>query len=148
MNEEAPEPPPISVVEAIKALLAELPALFSDRVHLLALEMKRASHALAQIIALLVAAAIFAATAWAALWAGLILLLLRTELSLGPVLLIVLAINLVAAVMALMGIRKLARWLTLPATVRRLTLLPSAAPSPSPSPSPSQTEPAHEPQSP
>ena len=128
------------MLDAIKALLAELPALFSDRVHLLALEIRRASRALAQIMALLVAAAIFAATAWAALWAGVIVLLLRTELSLGPVLMIVLAINLLAAVAALLGIRKLARWLTLPATVRRLTLPPSAA-----SPSP-KTESADEPQ--
>lgn len=124
--------------DAIKALLAELPALFSDRVKLLALEMKRAGRALAQIMALLVAAAIFAATAWAALWAAVIVLLLRTGLSLGLVLLIVLAINLVGAVAALLGIRKLARWLTLPATVRRLTLPPAAAIPPL------KTEPAHE----
>ena len=130
MNEEVPEPPPVSMFDAIKALLAELPALFSDRVQLLALELQRAGRALAQIIGLLVAVAIFAATAWAALWAGVIVLLLRTELSLGYVLLIVLAINLVAAVAALLGIRKLARWLTLPATVRRLTLPPAAVPTP------------------
>jgi hypothetical protein len=137
MNEEMRELPPSSMFEAIKGLLADLPALFSDRVQLLALEMKRASRALAQIIALLVAAAIFAATAWAALWAGLIVLLLRTELSLGYVLLIVLAINLAAAIAALLGIRKLARCLGLPATVRRLTLPPAAIP-------PSTTEPSHE----
>ena len=137
MNEEVPEPPPVSMFDAIKALLAELPALFSDRVQLLALELQRAGRALAQIIGLLVAVAIFAATAWAALWAGVIVLLLRTELSLGYVLLIVLAINLAAAVAALLGIRKLARWLTLPATVRRLTLPPAAVPTP-------PTEPVHE----
>lgn len=136
MNEEVPEPPSASLLDAIKGLLVELPALFSDRVQLLALEMKRAGRALGQIMALLVAAAIFAATAWAALWAGLIVLVLRTGLSLGYVLLIVLAINLCAAVVALLGIRKLARWLTLPATVRRLTLPPAVTTPP--------TEHAHE----
>lgn len=65
------------------------------------------------------------------------MLLLRTELSLGYVLLIVLAINLAAAIAALLGIRKLARCLGLPATVRRLTLPPAAIP-------PSTTEPSHE----
>ena len=142
MNEEVPEPPPLSTLDAVKALLAELPALFSDRVQLLALEMKRAGRALAQIMALLVAAAIFAATAWAALWAGAIVLLMRTGLSLGYVLLIVLLINLAAALAALLGIRKLARWLALPATVRRLTLPPSAAFPPP------LTEPPHESQRP
>ena len=138
-RDQAEAPLPTSVFGAIKALLAELPALFSERVQLLALEMKRAGRALGQIMALLVVAAIFAATAWAALWAGVIVLLLRTELSLGYVLLIVLAINLAGAVVALLGIRKRARWLTLPATFRRLTLPRDAIPL-------SKTEPAHEPQ--
>ena len=136
-RDQAEAPLPISVFGAIKALLAELPALFSERVQLLALEMKRAGRALGQIMALLVVAAIFAATAWAALWAGVIVLLLRTELSLGYVLLIVLAINLAGAVVALLGIRKRARWLTLPATFRRLTLPRDSIPL-------SKTEPAHE----
>ena len=115
--------------DAIRGVFAELPALFSDRVLLLALEMKRAGRALGQIMVLLVAAAIFATTAWAALWAGVIVLLLRTGLPMGYVLLSVLALNLGAAIAALLGIRSLARWLALPATVRRLTL-PTRTPPP------------------
>ena len=108
--------------QAIKALLGELPALFSDRVKLLALEMNRAGRALAQIVALLAVAAIFAATASLAFWAGVVLLLHRSGVPMGGVLLIVLAINLLAALLAIWRIRGLARWLTLPATMRRLTV--------------------------
>lgn len=108
--------------QAIKALLGELPALFSDRVKLLALEMNRAGRALAQIVALLAVAAIFAATAWLAFWAGVVLLLHRSGVPMGGVVLIVLAINLLAALLAIWRIRGLARWLTLPATMRRLTV--------------------------
>ena len=111
-----------SMPQAIKALLGELPALFSDRVKLLALEMNRAGRALAQIVALLAVAAIFAATAWLAFWAGVVLLLHRSGVPMGGVVLIVLAINLLAALLAIWRIRGLARWLTLPATMRRLTV--------------------------
>ena len=124
-----PDASPPSLLDSLKGLLAELPALFSDRVLLLALELKRAGRALGQMVALLLAAAIFVATAWAALWAGVIVLLLRAGLPMGYVLLSVLALNLGAAIAALLGIRKLARWLALPATVRRLTL-PTKTPPP------------------
>lgn len=133
MSEPLREAEASTFPQAIKALLGELPALFTDRVQLLALEMKRAGRALAQIVALLVLAAILASTAWLALWVGVVVLLLRAGLPFGGVVLIVLVLNLLAALLALWRIRSLARWLTLPATVRRLTLPPSPAKEPEPS---------------
>lgn len=129
---------PDSLLESIKALLGELPHLFSDRVHLLALELKRAGRALGQIVGLLVIAIIFLLTAWVTLWVGVMVLLLRVGLPLGYAVLAVLVFNLCAAMAALLGIRKLARWLTLPATVRRLTLAlpPSKTAEPSREPQP------------
>lgn len=115
------------LIAAARGLLAELPGLVSDRVHLLSLELKRASRALAQMLALVVAAAVLAVTAWFALWAALAAAAIQAGMPWGWVALIVLVLNVGAAALAVSLAVKQARLLTLPATVRRLTVGPARA---------------------
>ena len=113
------------VLETMLALWRDLPGLLSDRVLLLSLELKRAGKALAVMIGLIVAAAVLAGTFWVALWVGIAAALLQAGLAWGWVLLIVLAINLGGIAYALLRAKSLAHLLTLPATVRRLTVAPA-----------------------
>ena len=113
------------VLETLLALWRDLPGLLSDRVLLLSLELKRAGKALAVMIGLIVAAAVLAGTFWVALWVGITAALLQAGLAWGWVLLIVLAINLAGIAYALLRAKSLAHLLTLPATVRRLTVAPA-----------------------
>jgi hypothetical protein len=135
-----------SVLQMLQALWLDLPGLVSDRVHLLTLELKRAGGALAVMLGLVIGAAVLASTAWIALWVGIAAALLHWGLAWGWVFLIVLALNLGGAVFALLRARSLAHLLTLPATVRRLTvaptlvataLRPATPPAPSYEPAPS-----------
>jgi uncharacterized membrane protein YqjE len=121
-----------SLLDTLQALLHELPGLISDRVELFALELARAGRALARIVAWLVAIAIVGVTAWLALWAGLVVGLIQLGLHWAWALLIVLAINLVAAVAGLKQVRRLAGRLSLPATRRHLTMAGSTRPPPEP----------------
>ena len=73
----------VSLLEAIGLLIDDLPGLVSDRVHLLALEVRRAGLALGQMLALLVVAAIGALTAWIALWLGVVAGLVALDLEWG-----------------------------------------------------------------
>ncbi len=128
MHDDAPPPPEaapddevVSLPQAVGALFADLPGLLTDRVHLLALELRRASHALGQMVALGLLAAILLATAWTALWVGLAAAFLAVGLAWPWIVLLVLFVNLAAAVWAVMRLKALAPLLALPATLRRLT---------------------------
>jgi uncharacterized membrane protein YqjE len=127
MVDDAPTPPEpapdevVSLPKAVGALFADLPGLLSDRVHLLALELRRASGALGQMVALGLLAAILVATAWITLWVGLAAAFLAVGLAWPWIVLLVLFVNLAAAVWALMRVKALAPLLALPATLRRLT---------------------------
>jgi len=119
-----PEAPPDafeSLPKAIGALFADLPGLLTDRVRLLSLELKRASNALGQMVALGLLAAILVATAWITLWVGLAAGCIALGLAWPWVVLLVLFVNLAAAVWAALRIKALAPLLALPATLRRLT---------------------------
>lgn len=116
-----------SFLQLVFGLLQELPGIVSDRVHLLTLELQRARRALAQMIALSVAAALMALTAWFVFWIGLTAAAVEAGLAWGWMLLIVLAVNAGAAWFAVARVMKLATLLTLPATVRRLTVAPAPA---------------------
>jgi len=116
---------PVSLLQTVQALWRDLPGLVSDRVHLFALELKRAGIALALMIGLVIGAAVLGATAWLALWVGITTALLETGLACGWVFLIVLVLNVGGAALALWKAKSLAHLLTLPATVRRLTVAPS-----------------------
>ncbi len=127
MVDDAPTPPEatpdevVSLPKAVGALFADLPGLLTDRVHLLALELRRASGALGQMVALGLLAAILFATAWIALWVGLAAAFLAVGLAWPWVVLLVLFVNLAAAVWAALRVKALAPLLALPATLRRLT---------------------------
>ena len=127
MDHDAPTPPEAppdeveSLPKAIGALFADLPGLLSDRVHLLSLELRRASNALGQMVALGLLAAILFATAWITLWIGLAEAFLALGLKWPWIVLLVLFVNLSAAVWALLRVKALAPLLALPATLRRLT---------------------------
>jgi hypothetical protein len=127
MVDDAPTPPAappdevVSLPKAVGALFADLPGLLTDRVHLLSLELRRASNALGQMMALGLLAAILFATAWIALWVGLAEAFLAVGLAWPWIVLLVLFVNLGAAVWAVMRVKALAPLLALPATLRRLT---------------------------
>ena len=121
----APVPGEGSVLQLLQSLWADLPGLVSDRVHLLALELERAGLALAVMVALVIGAAVLVATAWLALWAGIAAALVEAGLAWGWAFLIVLVLNLGGAALALWRAKSLAHLLTLPATMRRLTVAPS-----------------------
>jgi uncharacterized membrane protein YqjE len=127
MVDDAPTPPEgppdenVSLPKAVAALLADLPGILTDRVRLLSLELQRASNALGQMVALGILAAILFATAWIALWVGLAAAFLAVGLAWPWIVLLVLFINLSAAVWAVMRVKALAPLLALPATLRRLS---------------------------
>ena len=126
MVDDAPPPAAtpdevVSLPKAVGALFADLPGLLTERVHLLALELRRAGGALGQMVVLGLLAAILFATAWITLWVGLAAALLAVGLAWPWVVLLVLFINLAATAWAVMRVKALAPRLALPATLRRLT---------------------------
>ena len=121
---EAPE----SMLQSLQSIARELPALISDRVDLLSLELQRAGRALAQIVALIVAGAILGITAWLVLWAAIVAGLAALGMPLAAALLLAVLLNLGAAAWALMRVRKLVPSLGLPATRRHLMVSPSTQP--------------------
>ena len=141
----ASPPPPVgeSLLQALMGLAKELPALVSDRLELLALELHRARNAMVQIVMLVVAAAILGVTAWLALWCGVAAWLVSLGLAWPLSLLAVLALNLIAAWVAIARVRSLVPRLGLPATRRHLSF--SLKPQPSAG---SPTAPHHDPVSP
>ena len=127
MVDDAPPPPDatpddvVSLPKALGAIFADLPGLLTDRVHLLSLELRRASNALGQMVALGLLAAILFATAWITLWVGLAAAFMAVGLAWPWIVLLVLFINLSAAIWAMLRVKALAPLLALPATLRRLT---------------------------
>lgn len=120
--------PSDSLWDNVKLLLRDLPGVVSDRVHLLALELKRSGLALAQMVGLVVAAGVLLCTAWLALWTGIGVALVQAGVAWGWTLLLILLINLGAAWLAVKRALALARFLALPATLRRLTLSTPTSP--------------------
>ena len=119
---------PEGLFESLQAIVRELPALVSDRVDLLSLELQRAGKALTQIVILVVAGAILGITAWLVLWGAIVVALVSLGMPLAATLFLVLAINIGAAVFALMRARSLVPRLGLPATRRHLMVSPSPLP--------------------
>lgn len=117
------------MITALQSLLHDLPYLPIERVQLLALELQRARQVLAVMIALVLAAPILLATAWIALWVRIATALVDAGLARGWVALLTLVLNTVAAAAALWRARSMNHLLTLPATMRRLTVAP-ATPTP------------------
>lgn len=117
------------LLQMLRSLLADLPGLVSDRVHLLALELRRAGLALGKMVALGVAAAMFGVTAWLALWIGLAAAAIEFGMPWGWAWALVLALNLAGAFVAVKWALALVELLKLPATMRRFTV-PAPPPAP------------------
>lgn len=113
------------------SLLHDVPRAVSDRVHLAALELRRARHAFLRMVVLAILAAILAATAWLAFWAAIVMGLLALDIPLYGVAILVLLLNGLGAWFAIRAASALTDDLTLPATVRRLTVRSSTASQPS-----------------
>ncbi len=121
--------PPGSLLDTLQAVWSDLPGLVSDRVQLLALELRRAGQALARIVMLIVATAILGVTAWVAFWGSVVGALASLGLHWAVALAAVCLVNLAGAVLAMARMRALAAWLQLPATLRHLTVHPAPPPS-------------------
>ena len=123
-------------VESLLGLWNDARGALSDRVELLSLELGSALRAGAQILMLVVAAAVVGVTAWLAAWGVIVGLLIALGVPWAVSLLIVLVVNVAAALWALSRARSMMPKLSLPATRRHLTLAPSTMPPP-PAPGPS-----------
>ena len=122
-----------SLMNSAKAFKRELPGLWSDRVELFSLELHRAGLALAQVIMLVIAAAILGVTAWLVFWGTIAAVLtLFVELHWLLSLLIVFALNGVAALWAVSRVKRLLPLLRMPATLRHLKFSPSTTAPPEP----------------
>lgn len=132
----APDPEPVRVplLELAGSLAKELPGLISDRVQLLALELRRAGQSLAKMLVLVLCALILLSTAWIALWVGLAFVLIHFGLHWWGAIIVILVLNIGAAVFALLRAKALVHNLTLPATMRRLTVAPPGPLVPEPAP--------------
>lgn len=119
-------PAPASIGEILMSLLNDLPGLISDRVHLLALELRRARQSFAKMALMVVVAAILAATAWVAFWAFVAVVIVAMGVPWYGVFLLIVVLNCIGAWLAIRRAQALVEDLTLPATVRRLTIAPSA----------------------
>ena len=113
-----------SLIALLRSVIHLIPAIVSDRVHLLTLELRRAMQALVGIVALMLCTVVLLLTTWVALWAALAAALIDAGWGIGWVALLIVALNGGAAAFALLRASRLAALLTLPATVRRLTLPP------------------------
>lgn len=109
------------MLQALGLLLDNLPGLVSDRVHLLALELKRAGFALGQMVGLFVVAAICGLTAWFALWGAVAGGLVAAGLAWGWAAFIVVVVNLALGWFAVRRASAMVPLLKLPATMRSLT---------------------------
>jgi len=114
-----------SAVSELRALIALLPAVITDRVRLLTLELHRARNALALLVVLGLVATLMLGTAWFAMWAALAAWIVSSGVAWGWAALAVMMINLVVAVVLLLKARRLGPLVALPATARRLGVTPS-----------------------
>lgn len=131
MNRSPGTPPPdggtrqglAGLPAGIQGLLQEAAAALSARVHLLALELRRARDVLPKIIALLVLAAVVALTGWIALWAAVVLMLVQVA-GWSPIwtMVLVLVVNLAAAGLLAWRAVAMVPLLALPATLHHFTV--------------------------
>ena len=118
----------LPLAQLLKALLEDIPGLLSDRIPLVALELKRARLALVQLVGMLLAAVIMAATAWIAVWGLLVAAAVIYGLPWWCIGVGAILFNLLGGWLALRRARALAEFLALPATFRRLTIAPAPPP--------------------
>lgn len=106
----------------VQRLLQDAAGAVSARVHLLALELRRARDVLPRIIALLVLAAVVALTAWLAFWAGLAMVLVDAGWPPAWTLAAIVAVNALLAGLLAWRAVAMVPLLALPATLHHLTV--------------------------
>jgi uncharacterized membrane protein YqjE len=106
----------------LRALLGALSGMVGDRVLLFSLELQLAGKAFALILILLAGAAVAALTAWIALWLALAAWIMHNGWGWGWAALVVIAVNAAGAAFGVLKARSLFKLLTLPATLRHLTV--------------------------
>jgi uncharacterized membrane protein YqjE len=116
----AASPPDPGFLENASGLWDDLRGLAHDHLQLAALETQRAGKSLVEMVVYAVAAAILAVTAWLGLMAVGVLLLIDFGLNAGLALLLAVALNIAAACILLVMIRRSSEHLRFPATVRSL----------------------------
>jgi Putative Actinobacterial Holin-X, holin superfamily III len=116
------------LLDSLQGLWNDARGALSDRVELFSVELGSAVRAGGQILMLVVAAAVVGVTAWLAAWGVVTGVLIALGAPWWGALLIVLFVNLGAALFALSRARKLLPRLSLPATRRHLTLAPAPPP--------------------
>jgi uncharacterized membrane protein YqjE len=114
-----------SLTGRARALFESVGAMLGERAHLLTLELRLAGRAIGLIVVLLVGAAVTALTAWTAFWVGVAAALHAADWRWEAIAAFIVLVNLVAAALCLWQIRRVARLLTLPATLRQLKKLPA-----------------------
>lgn len=112
----------MSMTDVLQSLLADMPGMVAERAHLLALELRLARASLVQILMCVLAAALMASTAWMALWIATAAIVIQAGLDWAWALAATMAVNAGLALWMGLRIRALLPRLTLPATLRRLTL--------------------------
>jgi hypothetical protein len=121
MTRDVARPPPQSVVAEAVALMRLFMVALGNRARLLGFELQIAGAKLAATIALLVIALFLVGTAWAALWLGIALALRSVDLGWPAVVALIFVANAAGAVLLLLGALRLARQVSLPASLRQLS---------------------------
>ncbi len=112
---------PQSVVAEVMALMRLCMLTLGNRARLLGLELQIAGVKLAAAAALLVMALFLVGTAWAALWLGIAMALRSADLDWPVVVGLIFAANAAGAALLLLGAIRMARQVSLPATLRQLS---------------------------
>lgn len=120
VESESPPPPPPSPWAAAVALIADLREAFRGRVKLFSLELKQAAGALGQMVALGLLAAFMAHAAWFAIVIGLTWAAIDAGAPWWVAFIVVVLIHLGIAAWAGLRLMRLARLLSMPATMRHL----------------------------
>ena len=126
MTRNVARPPPQSVVAEAVALMRLFMVALGNRARLLGFELQIAGVKLAAATALLVIALFLISTAWAALWFGIALALRSIDLGWPAVVALIFVANAAGAVLLLLGALRLARQVSLPATLRHLSFAGSS----------------------
>jgi len=113
--------PPAPMGQGLKEIWRELPGLLTDRVDLLALEIKRAGAALVKLAMLVVAATVLIVTVWLLAWATAITAMVGAGLPVAVALALMLAVNAAALWWAWLRAQALLKRVNLSATFRHLT---------------------------
>lgn len=123
-----------ALLRTLRTMVGEVPGLVSDRVVLLALELRLARQAVVLVAGLFAAAALLMLTGWLAFWTGLVVL--ATDLGMDPRWAVggAAVLNFFGAGLALWWALSLVPRLALPATMRHLTLNREASSATPPTP--------------